>query len=168
MTIDLPRSDAQPTGRKLARQALLLTRVSIIALTTALMPITLGGLHKPLIGNAAFAQSASDDGTADQGSGDAPGTPTSGGVGEDDGTADQGTGDDGATHDVGDDNGVDGANHDAGDDNGGNDNGEGGNSGSGSSNSGSGGGEGGGGSGGDGGSGGGEGGGGSGGHGGDD
>ena len=172
MIIDLPRNDAQPTGRKLARQALLLTRVSIVALTTALMPVTLGGLDKPLIAKAAFAQTASDDGTADQGSGDAPGTPTSGGAGDDDGTADQGQDDDGQNHDVGDDHGDDGNNHDVGDDHDGEggeggDGGDGGNSGSGSSNSGSGGGEGGGGSGSSG-HGGGESGGGSGGHGGGD
>ena len=143
MTIDLPHRDAQPTGHKLARQALLLTRVSIIALTTALMPLTLGGLHKPLVGKAAFAQSASDDGTADQGSGDAPGTPTSGGTGDDDGTADQGQGDDGATHDVGDDHGDDADGHDVGDDHGG-EGGDNGSSGAGSSDGGSGGGEGGG------------------------
>ncbi|MGH6880239.1 MAG: hypothetical protein ACREFM_04925 [Hypericibacter sp.] len=151
MIIDLPRSDAQPTGRKLARQALLLTRVSVIALTTALMPFTLGGFDKPLVAKAAFAQSADDDGTADQGSGDAPGTPSSGGAGDDDGTADQGHGDDGQDHDVGDDHGDDGDGHDVGDDHGGGEGGEGGdggNSGSGSNSSGSGGGEGGGGSGG--------------------
>ncbi|GGC16607.1 hypothetical protein GCM10011371_00030 [Novosphingobium marinum] len=37
--------------------------------------------------------SGDDDGTPDQGSGDAPGTPTSGGSGDDDGTPDQGSGD---------------------------------------------------------------------------
>lgn len=171
MILELPRDDAQPTARRIARQALLLTRVSVIALTTALMPLTLGSLNKPLVVKAAFAQSADDDGTADQGSGDAPGTPTSGGAGDDDGTADQGQGDDGQDHDVGDDHGDDGNNHDVGDDHGGEggDGGDGGNSGSGSSNSGSGGGEGGGGSGGGDGGGGGEGGGsGSSGHGGGD
>jgi hypothetical protein len=167
MTTDLLQIDMQPARRKLARQALLLTRVSVIAISAALMPMTLGGLHKPIIAKAAFAQSADDDGTADQGSGDAPGTPTSDGVGDDDGTADQGSGDDGQDHDVGDDHGDDGDGHDVGDDHGGDDGGEGGEGGnSGSGSSGSGGGDGGGGSGGGeggGGSGGGEGGGGSGG-----
>jgi len=119
MTFENLQSDAPATGRKMVRQALLLTRVSLIAMTTALMPMTLGGLHNPVVSKAAFAQSASDDGTADQGTGDAPSTPTTDSTASDDGTADQGSSDtgdsadnsgdssggsdDGATHDVGDD-----------------------------------------------------------------
>jgi hypothetical protein len=114
MTFENLQSDAPATGRKMVRQALLLTRVSLIAMTTALMPLTLGGLHNPVVSKAAFAQSASDDGTADQGSGDVTVTDEStdasqssdGASGSDDSgdSADSSGGsDDGATHDVGDD-----------------------------------------------------------------
>ena len=57
------------------RTALLLGRVSLIAMATVLAPVTVyKGSSLPQFA-AAFAQTT-DDGTADQGPGDAPGTPT--------------------------------------------------------------------------------------------
>src|SRR5258705_6756149 len=100
MTIDLPQIDAQPAGRKLARQAMLLTRVSVIALTTTLMPITLGGLHKPITTKAAFAQSMNDNGTPEQGTAHAPSTPGYAAGNPADASPNQGPGDNGQNHDI--------------------------------------------------------------------
>jgi uncharacterized membrane protein YgcG len=94
------------------RTALLLGRVSLIAMATALVPLTIHkGSSLPQVA-AAFAQTT-DDGTADQGSGDALG-----GLGDD---LNDDTGDDNGGNDVGDDNGG----NDVGDDNGGDNSGHG-------------------------------------------
>jgi hypothetical protein len=56
MITDRPQNDVRSPARRLARHALSLTRVSIVAMAAALMPVTLGGWHTPIATNAAFAQ----------------------------------------------------------------------------------------------------------------
>ncbi|MGD9742406.1 MAG: hypothetical protein AB7V53_07170, partial [Dongiaceae bacterium] len=71
------------------RTALLLGRASLVALAAALTPVSFSGSGLLPDFAPAWAQSTDDDGTADQGPGDALGTETG-----DDGTDDQGRDDD--------------------------------------------------------------------------
>src|SRR5262245_14102651 len=57
MITGLSRNDAPSAGSKLTDRALMITRVSVIAMMAVLMPLTFGGWQKPIVTEAALAQS---------------------------------------------------------------------------------------------------------------